>query len=69
MRWQKDERVTLPLLERLVAEARKATAETLSADGYFSADVQSGSTVKHPSDRGIGVEPARVPRARGLIST
>jgi len=40
-RWQRDERVTMPLLERLVAEARKAAAETLAADGYFSANVQS----------------------------
>lgn len=40
-RWQRDERVTMALLERLVAEARKATAETLAADGYFSANVQS----------------------------
>lgn len=41
VRWQRDERVTLPLLERLVAEARKAAAEALAAEGYFSANVQS----------------------------
>jgi translocation and assembly module TamA len=40
-RWQRDERVTMALLERLSAEARKAAAETLAADGYFSANVQS----------------------------
>ena len=40
-RWQRDERVTMALLERLAAEARKAAAETLAADGYFSANVQS----------------------------
>ena len=40
-RWQRDERVTMPLLERLVAEARKSAAEALAADGYFSADVKS----------------------------
>lgn len=41
VRWQRDERVTMPLLERLVAEARKAAAEALAAEGYFSANVQS----------------------------
>ena len=41
VRWQRDGRVTLPLLQRLVAEARKAAAEALAADGYFSAKVQS----------------------------
>src|SRR5688572_4971962 len=41
VRWQRDERVTMALLERLSAEARKAAAETLAADGYFSANVQS----------------------------
>ena len=41
VRWQNDERVTMPLLERVVAEARNAAAEALAADGYFSANVQS----------------------------
>ncbi|HYC44087.1 MAG TPA: autotransporter assembly complex family protein [Burkholderiales bacterium] len=41
VRWQKDERVTRPLLERLVAEARKATADALAAEGYFSAAVDT----------------------------
>lgn len=40
-RWQRDERVTMPLLERLVTEARRAAAEALAAHGYFSADVKS----------------------------
>jgi translocation and assembly module TamA len=40
-RWQRDERVTMPLLERLTGEARKAAAEALAADGYFAANVQS----------------------------
>ncbi|HYH41364.1 MAG TPA: BamA/TamA family outer membrane protein [Burkholderiales bacterium] len=40
-RWQRDERVTMALLERLTAEARKSASETLAADGYFSANVQS----------------------------
>ena len=39
VRWQRDERVTMPLLERLVGEARKAATEAMAAQGYFSADV------------------------------
>jgi translocation and assembly module TamA len=41
VRWQRDERVTPPLLERLVAEARRSTTEALAAEGYFSARVDS----------------------------
>ena len=41
VRWQRDERVTMALLERLVGEARKAAAEALAADGYFSANVNA----------------------------
>jgi translocation and assembly module TamA len=41
VRWQRDGRVTMPLLQRLVAEARKAAAEAMAADGYFSPKVDS----------------------------
>jgi translocation and assembly module TamA len=41
VRWQRDERVTLPLLQRLVGEARTAAAEALAAEGYFSAEVRT----------------------------
>jgi translocation and assembly module TamA len=41
VRWQRDERVTLPLLERLLGEARIAAAEALAAEGYFSAEVRT----------------------------
>jgi hypothetical protein len=41
VRWQGSERVTLPLLERLVAESRKKAAEALAAEGYFSADIKA----------------------------
>src|SRR5690348_16554980 len=41
VRWQRAERVTMPLLERLVAEAQKETTEALAADGYFSAQVST----------------------------
>jgi translocation and assembly module TamA len=39
VRWAAESRVTTPLLERLVAEARTATRDALAADGYFSAQV------------------------------
>lgn len=41
VRWQKDERITLPLLERLVAEARRSATDALAAEGHFSASVKS----------------------------
>lgn len=45
VRWQSSERVTMPLLERLIAEAKRDATEALAADGYFSADVRS--TIQH----------------------
>jgi translocation and assembly module TamA len=41
VRWQGEQRVTMPLLERLTNEARVAAANALAAEGYFSADVKS----------------------------
>src|SRR4051812_6743684 len=35
-RWERGERVTVPLLERLAAEARAEVTDALAADGYFS---------------------------------
>jgi translocation and assembly module TamA len=68
VRWQNDERVTLPLLERLVAEARKAAIEALATDGYFSADVQS--RIERVSDREaivhLSVEPGARTRVRDV---
>lgn len=67
-RWQRDERVTLPLLERLVAEARKSAAEALAADGYFSARVQSqieGSAADEVVVR-LMVEPGARTHVRGV---
>jgi translocation and assembly module TamA len=68
VRWERDERVTLPLLERLVAEARKETTEALAAEGYFSARVDSriekaadGEAVVH-----LSVEPGPRTHVRGL---
>lgn len=49
-RWAADAEVTLPLLERLVAEARAATRDALAADGYFSpridTDIAPGMPVR-----------------------
>ena len=49
-RWGADAEVTLPLLERLVAEARTATRDALAADGYFSpritTDIAHGTPVR-----------------------
>jgi len=39
VRWQHDERMTLPLLRRLADEARRTTEQALAAEGYFSARV------------------------------
>ena len=67
-RWQRDERVTMPLLERLVGEARKAAAEALAADGYFSADVRS-RIEKGPGSEAIvriTVEPGARTLVRGV---
>lgn len=40
-RWQRDERMTPELLERLVVEAQRAIREAMAAEGYFSAQVKS----------------------------
>jgi translocation and assembly module TamA len=66
VRWQRDERVTMPLLQRLVAEARKATAEALGSEGYFSAKVESRIETINPSQAlvRIIVEPGARTRVR-----
>lgn len=67
-RWQSDSRVTMPLLERLAAEARKAAAEALAADGYFSARVLSRIETP-PGEEAIvriSVEPGQRTHVRGL---
>jgi translocation and assembly module TamA len=40
-RWQRDRGLAMPLLERVVAEARAKATEALAAEGYFSAKVDS----------------------------
>jgi len=41
VRWQRDERMTPELLERLVVEAQRAIQGAMAAEGYFSAQVKS----------------------------
>jgi translocation and assembly module TamA len=67
-RWQGEQRVTIPLLERLVGDARRAAAEALAADGYFEAKVNSeiddardGTTVVR-----LTVEPGPRTHVRGI---
>src|SRR5215213_5398857 len=64
VRWQRDGRVTMPLLQRLVAEARKAAAEALAADGYFSANVQSRIDTTAKSEAVVHLAVAPGPRTR-----
>ena len=67
-RWQGEQRVTKPLLERLVAEARKAAAGALAADGYFDAKVDSSidSSQGDQTLVRITVEPGPRTRVRGI---
>jgi translocation and assembly module TamA len=51
MRWQSTEQVTLPLLRRLVEEARVAALEALATEGYFSAVVDA--TIDQRADLAI----------------
>ena len=64
VRWQRDERVTMPLLERLVAEARKVTAGAMAADGYFSADVTSRIETRADGERIVHIIVEPGPRTR-----
>lgn len=66
VRWQDDERVTLPLLERLVAEARRAATEALAAEGHFSATVQS--QIETPPGEAVVVRLSVEPGARTHVA-
>ena len=67
-RWQLDQRVTMPLLERLAAEARKSAAEALAAEGYFSAKVLSRIETPPGAETvvRITVEPGERTLVRGI---
>ena len=68
VRWQRDERVTLPVLERLVAEARKATIEALAAEGYFSPEVRADIERRSAREALVRlvVRPGTVTNVRGV---
>ncbi|MGQ0525607.1 MAG: autotransporter assembly complex protein TamA [Betaproteobacteria bacterium] len=57
VRWAADSRVSMPLLERLVVEARTAARDALAAEGYFSATVSSQVERAPPVRVRIQVEP------------
>ena len=63
VRWQRDERMTPELLERLVAEARASIQQAMAAEGYFDAKVSTAieaggdvSTVRINVDPGARTE-------------
>jgi translocation and assembly module TamA len=66
VRWQRDQRMTPELLERLVAEARSAVQEAMAAEGFFSAQVK---TAVEPGPREAVVRISVNPGARTAIST
>jgi translocation and assembly module TamA len=67
VKWQRDERMTPELLERLVAEARKSIQQVMAAEGYFDAKVSTAiepgeevSTVRMKVDSGPRTQVADV---------
>ena len=64
VRWQREERVTLPLLERLVSEARRTATDALAADGYFSAKVESTIDKVSATDAIVRLNVVLGPRTR-----
>jgi translocation and assembly module TamA len=64
MRWQKGERVTMPLLERLVAEARTEVADTLAAGGYFKPTIDTRIDSAAPAEAVVHMKVAPGPRTR-----
>ena len=63
-RWQHSQRVTLPLLERLVAEARTKALEALAADGYFAAKVDTRIDMEGKTDAVVRLKIEPGPRTR-----
>ena len=63
VRWQRDERMTPELLERLVVEAQRAVHEAMAAEGYFSAQVRSA--IEHgPAEATVRLTVDPGPRTR-----
>ncbi len=63
-RWQGTQRVTAPLLQRLVAEARVKAAEALAAEGYFSAKVDARIDMTSKTDAVVRLAVELGPRTR-----
>ena len=57
VRWAAEARVTAPLLERIVAEARNATRDAVAAEGYFAAQVETDIQRGDPAQVTIRVDP------------
>ena len=57
VRWAAEARVTAPLLERIVAEARNATRDAVAAEGYFAAQVETDIQRGDPARVTIRVDP------------
>jgi translocation and assembly module TamA len=68
VRWQRDERVTLPVLQRLVTEAHRATAEALAAEGYFSPEIRSDIQSRGEREAVVRlvVKPGTATKVRGV---
>ena len=64
VRWQREESVTLPLLQRVVAEAQTKAAEALAAEGYFSARVDTRIEIERNNDALVRVTVELGPRTR-----
>ena len=57
VRWAAEARVTAPLLERIVAEARNATRDAVAAEGYFAARIETDIQRGDPAQVTIRVDP------------
>jgi translocation and assembly module TamA len=67
MRWQASEQVTLPVLRRLVQEARQQVQEALATEGYFSAEVRADlDTQQQPAIVRLEVDPGPRTRVTGV---
>jgi translocation and assembly module TamA len=64
VRWQGEQRVTLPLLKRLVTEAEAEASEALAAEGYFSAVVQGRIEAPPGADAVVHLTVTLGPRTR-----
>ncbi len=66
MRWQHDEKMSMDLLQRLVAEARSEVERAVAAEGYFSPTVRTA--IEREDDGSIIVRIAVDPGLRTVVS-